>query len=77
VERDPNPHLAFGIGEHFCLGANLARMEIRVLLAELLPRLESVELAGPPQRLASSFVGGVKHLPLRYTVREAIDCETL
>jgi cytochrome P450 len=71
VDRDPNPHLAFGIGEHFCLGANLARMEIRVLLAELLPRLESVELAGPPERLASSFVGGVKHLPLRYKVRGA------
>ncbi|MBW2280408.1 MAG: cytochrome P450 [Deltaproteobacteria bacterium] len=69
VDRDPNPHLAFGIGEHFCLGANLARMEIRVLLTELLPRLDSVELAGPPERLASSFVGGVKHLPLRYSIR--------
>ncbi|MGI9430612.1 MAG: cytochrome P450 [Myxococcota bacterium] len=72
VDRDPNPHLAFGIGEHFCLGANLARMEIRVLLAELLPRLVSVELGGPPERLASSFVGGVKHLPIRYEVGPAV-----
>jgi len=71
VDRDPNPHLAFGIGEHFCLGANLARMEIRVLLAELLPRLTSVELAGSPERLASSFVGGVKHLPIRYEIGPA------
>jgi len=71
VDRKPNPHLAFGIGEHFCLGASLARMEIRVLLAELLPRLKWVELDGPPERLASSFVGGVKHLPIRYGIEPA------
>jgi hypothetical protein len=71
VDRDPNPHLAFGIGEHFCLGAALARMEIRVLLEELAPRLEHVALAGPPERLVSSFVGGVKHLPIRYRVAPA------
>ena len=70
VDRSPNPHMGFGIGEHFCLGASLARMEIRVLLEELVPRLESVELAGPAERLVSSFVGGVKHLPLRYRVAE-------
>ncbi len=68
VDRDPNPHLGFGIGEHFCLGASLARMEIRVLLEELVPRLESIDLAGPPERLVSSFVGGVKHLPIRYEI---------
>lgn len=71
VDRNPNPHLAFGIGEHFCLGASLARMEIRVLLAELIPRLESIELDGQPERLASSFVGGVKHLPIRCAIRPA------
>ena len=71
VDRDPNPHLAFGIGEHFCLGASLARMEIRVLFNELIPRLRHVELAAPPERLASSFVGGVKHLPIRYRIRPA------
>ena len=47
-------------------------MEIRVLLAELLPRLVSIELAGPPERLASSFVGGVKHLPIRYEIGPAV-----
>ncbi len=71
VDRRPNPHLAFGIGEHFCLGATLARMEIRVLLEELVPRLVSLELAGEPERLASSFVGGLKHLPIRYQIRPA------
>ncbi len=70
VDRDPNPHLGFGIGAHFCLGASLARMEIRVLLEELISRLESVELVGPVERLMSSFVGGVKHLPVRMRVRE-------
>ncbi len=69
VDRSPNPHLGFGIGEHFCLGATLARMEIRVLLEELIPRLESIELVGEPRRLASSFVGGVKHLPIRCRIR--------
>ena len=65
VDRSPNPHLGFGIGEHFCLGATLARMEIRVLLEELVPRLEGIEVVGEVSRLASSFVGGVKHLPIR------------
>jgi cytochrome P450 len=66
VDRDPNPHLGFGVGEHFCLGAHLARMEIRVLLEELVPRLEHVERAGAVERTAASFVCGVKHLPLRW-----------
>ena len=65
VDREPNPHLGFGIGEHFCLGANLARLEIRVLLEEIVSRVEDVSLAGAPERLVSSFVGGVKHLPVR------------
>ncbi|MCL2583388.1 MAG: cytochrome P450 [Streptosporangiales bacterium] len=67
--RDPNKHLAFGFGAHFCLGAALARMEIRALFAELLPRLESVELAGTPEWTATTFVGGLKHLPIRYKLR--------
>src|SRR5262245_34608271 len=66
VERRPNPHLGFGIGEHFCLGAHLARSSQRALFRELLGRLEDVELAGVPERLAASFVAGLKHLPLRY-----------
>jgi len=66
VDRQPNPHLAFGIGEHFCLGANLARMELRVAFRHLVARLEHVELAGEVERLRSSFVGGIKRVPIRY-----------
>jgi cytochrome P450 len=66
IDRRPNPHLGFGIGEHFCLGANLARRSQRTLFATLFARLQHVELAAPPERLAASFVAGVKHLPLRY-----------
>ena len=69
VGRDPNRHLAFGFGEHFCLGAALARIEIRALFAELLPRLESIDLAGTPEWTATTFVGGLKHLPVRYKFR--------
>jgi cytochrome P450 len=66
IGRTPNDHLAFGLGEHFCLGAGLARLEIRVMFEELLRRFPSIELAGPPERLRSNFIGGIKHLPVRY-----------
>jgi cytochrome P450 len=69
VRRDPNKHLSFGYGVHFCLGAALARMEMNSLFSELIPRLESVELAGEPELAATTFVGGLKHLPIRYSVR--------
>lgn len=69
VGRDPNKHLAFGYGVHFCLGAALARMEINSLFSELLPRLDSIELAGKPELSATTFVGGLKHLPIRYSIR--------
>ena len=69
VGRDPNRHLAFGFGAHYCLGAALAKMETHALFAELLPRLESVELAGVPEWTATTFVGGLKHLPVRYRLR--------
>ncbi|ROO88634.1 cytochrome P450 [Actinocorallia herbida] len=68
IGRDPNRHLAFGFGVHYCLGAALARMEIRSLYTALLPRLESIELAGTPEWTATTFVGGLKHLPIRYTL---------
>jgi len=71
IYRDPNPHLAFGMGEHSCLGANLARLELRAVFAQLLPRLEHCELTGEPDRLRSSFVGGIKRLPIRYKLRPA------
>ncbi|GFM17999.1 MULTISPECIES: cytochrome P450 [Mycobacteriaceae] len=68
VGRDPNKHVAFGYGVHFCLGAALARMEITSFYAELLPRLTSVELAGTAEHTATVFVGGLKHLPIRYAL---------
>jgi len=68
VGRTPNRHLAFGFGVHFCLGAVLARMEIKALLRELLPRLHSIELAGKPELTSTYFVGGHKKLPIRYEV---------
>jgi len=71
VDRSPNRHIAFGIGEHYCLGANLARLELRILFRLLVERLEHAELAGPMERLASSFLGGVKHVPLRYRLAPA------
>jgi cytochrome P450 len=65
IDRWPNDHVAFGLrSPHLCLGANLARLEIRVLLEELLPRVRSVEVSGPVERLRSNFIGGIKHLPL-------------
>ncbi len=69
VGRDPNKHLSFGHGVHFCLGAALARMEISSFFTELVPRLSSVELAGDPEFMATTFVGGLKHLPIRYSLR--------
>lgn len=69
VTRDPNRHVSFGYGVHFCLGAALARMEMNSLFTELLPRLDSIELAGTPELTATTFVGGLKHLPIRYSLR--------
>ncbi len=71
IDRTPNPHLAFGVGEHFCLGAHLARLELRSVFLQLSQRLEHAELIGPIERLRSSFLGGVKHVPIRYRLREA------
>jgi cytochrome P450 len=65
IDRRPNPHLAFGLGQHHCIGAHLARREMRALLKALLPRLERAELAAPPQRTCSSMVSGISSLPIR------------
>jgi cytochrome P450 len=65
--RDHNRHLAFGAGAHQCLGLHLARLEMRILFEELLDRIDSVALAGEPRRASSTFVGGLKTLPLRFT----------
>jgi cytochrome P450 len=69
VDRKPNRHVAFGIGEHFCLGANLARLELRVVFRHLIERLESIEVDGPVERLGSSLIGGIKRMPVRYRLR--------
>jgi len=66
VGRNPNDHLSFGIGPHFCLGAHLARLEIRTMFEELLRRLPDIELAGPVERLRSNFLNGIKHMPVRF-----------
>ena len=69
IDRRPNRHLGFGIGEHFCLGSHLARLELTVAYKHLLPRIEEVELSGPVERLRSTLVGGVKRLPIRYKLK--------
>ncbi len=68
ITRHPNPHMAFGGGgPHFCLGANLARMEIRVMFDHLLDRVPDIHQSGDIQRLKSAFINGVKHLPVAFT----------
>ena len=71
VTRHPNRHLGFGTGEHFCLGAHLARASIRALLEELGARVERLEFAGEPSQIHASFVVGLKTLPVRYAIRPA------
>jgi cytochrome P450 len=68
LHRTPNPHMAFGPGGvHLCLGAHLARMEVRIALEELLARDVKIELAGTPERLRSNFINGIKRLPVEVT----------
>jgi len=66
IDRDPNPHIGFGMGEHVCLGAHLARLELRQAFAQLRERLEHCELTGTIERVRSSFVGGIKRAPMRW-----------
>ena len=67
IRRQPNPHLVFGHGPHFCLGAHLARSQMRALFAEVLARTSVLVPAGPPSFLRSNFQRGVKRLPLAWT----------
>jgi cholest-4-en-3-one 26-monooxygenase len=71
IDRNPNRHIAFGVGEHVCLGAHLARLELRLAFQHLRERLEHAELAGPVARARSSFVGGIKRAPMRWKIRSA------
>jgi cholest-4-en-3-one 26-monooxygenase len=66
IARQPNEHLAFGVGQHWCLGANLARLELRCMFEELLRRLPAIELDGEPKRLRSNFLNGIKSMPVRF-----------
>jgi len=67
VGRTPNEHLAFGVGEHFCLGSSLARLEIRVMFEELVRRLPDMRIAGPVRRLRSNFISGYKEIVVEFT----------
>jgi cytochrome P450 len=68
VRRTPNEHVGFGgPGPHFCLGANLARREISIFFRQLFERMPDLEITGPPERLASNFIHGIKHMPCRFT----------
>jgi cholest-4-en-3-one 26-monooxygenase len=69
ADRAPNPHLAFGIGEHFCMGIHVARLELRALFSRLVQRIVQVELTGDVDRLTSNLVGGIKRMPVRCTPR--------
>ena len=65
VEREHNQHVAFGWGTHFCLGASVARLEIRLMFEELMKRIDRLEPAGDVQYLRSNFIAGIKRLPVR------------
>jgi cytochrome P450 len=69
ITRHPSRHLGFGTGEHFCLGAHVARMSARALLEEMAARIESLEYAGDPSQIHASFVVGLKTLPVRYKIK--------
>ncbi len=70
VDRRPNPHLAFGFGEHFCMGAHVARVELETIFRHLVARLESFDVSGVVERLTSITNGSIKRLPLRYRTVE-------
>jgi cytochrome P450 len=67
IRRSENPHLTFGIGEHFCLGANLARMQLRSILREVVTRLPDIALTAKPAFQRSNFIAGIKRMPVRFT----------
>lgn len=66
ITRNPNEHIAFGKGEHFCAGAHLARLELRLMMKDLLSRVEQIEMAGKVERLQSNLIAGIKHMPIRF-----------
>ena len=71
VTRHPNPHVGFGAGPHFCVGGPLAYIEVRLAMEQLLARYDGIEVTGPVERVQSSFLGGLKHLPVKLIARAA------
>jgi cytochrome P450 len=71
IRRDPNEHLSFGIGEHFCLGASLARLELHMIFTGLVRRMHDLEITSPPRRLRSNFINGVKEMRVRFRPERA------
>ncbi len=69
IDRDPNPHLGFGVGEHFCLGAHLARLDLKVFFRIFAERVETMDINGPVEHLHASFVPGPKKIPVRYKIK--------
>ena len=69
IDRSPNPHQSFGFGEHYCLGANLARLSLRLLFEELFVTVDNIELESPPRRLHSNFINGIKEMRITYGAR--------
>jgi cytochrome P450 len=67
LDRSPNPHLAFGVGPHFCLGSHLAKLQLSTMFTELLDRFDTLEVTGEVKRLRSNFISGVQELPVRFT----------
>jgi cytochrome P450 family 142 subfamily A polypeptide 1 len=70
IERNPNPHIAFGFGAHFCLGNQLARLELRVMVERVLARMPDLTLTVPRQdlpRRAANFISGIEHMPVEFT----------
>jgi cytochrome P450 len=74
IGREHNRHISFGDGTHFCLGSNLARLQVRVLLTELLTRLPDIRPTGPAERMRSNFVNGIKRLPVEFTCPRTALC---
>ena len=71
ITRSPNPHLSFGIGEHYCLGANLARMQLRCIFREILTRMPDIGIAGPVRRERGALLDRIKEMPVRFTPESA------
>ena len=68
VDRSPNKHIAFGYGPHMCIGQHLAKQELKIMLEELLPRIESLSVVGGRKVMQTNFVGGLKNLPVTLTL---------